>query len=165
MKNLICLIGLILLGLSSAKAQDDGWFDPDRDPILREVNGRVRFVQSEELIARSADIRLGKLNSVETFDKIKIENNWYITFECRFAPDPDQSAKVYLKLRFDGSENYYADTSWVACVGRPCGRCDWDAHTGYCFCMVDRPGEVGVIGDCNQMWSTDPLLRRVRIKP
>jgi hypothetical protein len=156
---------ILLLSVHPMAAQPKEWFDPEKDPVLSTINGKVRFVQSEELIVRAADIRLGRLNTVETFDKLKIENDWYITFECRFSPDPDQSAKVYLKLRPDNVGNYFADTAWVACIGRPCGSCDWDPVTEYCFCKVDRPGEPGNPGDCNQVWSTDPLLKRTKIKP
>ena len=160
----IALIGLWLLFFGDIKAQE-GYFNPDIDPILSTINGKVRFVQSEEIIARAADIRLGKLNSVETFDKLQIKDNWYITLECRFAPDPDQSAKVYLKLRPDGEGNFFADSSWVACVGTPCGSCDWNPDNNDCFCKTDRPGEPGVPGECTQVWSTDALLRKVKLKP
>ena len=82
-------------------------------------------------------------------------------FECRLEPDTDQSANVYLRLRPDGAGNHFADTAWIACVGRPCGNCELDLNTETCFCKTDRLGEPGVLGDCNQVWSTDPLLRRI----
>lgn len=142
----------------------EGYFNPETDPILSTTNGRVRFVQSEEVIARAADVRIGTLGTVESFDKLQIKGNWYFTVECRFIPDKDQSAKVYLKLRPDDAGNYYADTLWVACIGQPCGSCDWDPDSGLCFCKTDRPGEPGVPGECLQVWSTDPLLKKVKIK-
>ncbi len=156
------LISLILLVSTAPIAAQDGFFDPERDPILSEVSGRIRLVQTEDVIVRAADIRIGKLHpTVETFEKLQVKGIWYLNFECRFAPDTDQSAKVYLKLRPDGNGNHFADTAWIACVGRPCGNCDLDLSTETCFCKTDRPGEPGVLGDCNQVWSTDPLLRRV----
>lgn len=157
-------LGTLALLFSSIISAQDGYFNPDTDPILSTINGKVRFVQSEAVIARAADIRLGRLNTVETFDKLQINDNWYFTMECRFAPDPDQSAKVYLKLRPDGLGNFFADSSWVACIGSPCGSCDWDPRTNDCFCKTDRPGAPGEPGECVQVWSTEILLKKVKLK-
>jgi hypothetical protein len=158
------MIGLFCFFNALLQAQD-GYFNPETDPILSTINGKVRFVQSEEVIARAADIRIGKLNTVETFDKVQIQGNWYFTLECRFAPDPDQSARVYLKLRPDDKGNFFADSAWIACVGVPCGSCDWNYDTYDCYCKTDRPGEPGVLGECTQVWSTDPLLKKVKLRP
>lgn len=152
-------------GAQTPTENEDGYFDPQRDPVLSTINGKVRFVQSEEVIARAADIRLGKLNSVETFDKLFLNGHWYFTCECRYSLDPDQAAKVYLRLKGDENGNYFADSFWVACIGTPCGSCDWDINNDRCFCKTDRPGEPGEPGACNQIWSTDPLLRKVKLKP
>ena len=164
MLQLSQFLSTLALLFSSILSAQEGYFNPDTDPILSTINGKVRFVQSEEVIARAADIRLGKLNTVETFDKLQINDNWYFTLECRFAPDPDQSAKVYLKLRPDGLGNFFADTAWVACIGSPCGGCDWDPVTNDCFCKTDRPGAPGEPGECVQVWSTEALLKKVKIK-
>ncbi len=159
------LLGFLTVNAQTTTSQEDGYFDPVRDPILSTINGKVRFVQSEEVIARAADLRLGKLSTVETFDKVFLNGHWYFTCECRFAPEPDQAAKVYLRLKGDENGNYYADSRWVACIGAPCGSCDWDINTNDCFCKTDRPGEPGEPGACNQIWSTDPLLKKIKIKP
>jgi hypothetical protein len=145
---------------------DDGWFDPDRDPIMTTVNGRHRIVESEDIIVRASNIRIGGLHStVETFEKREMYNHWYIVFECRFGPDRDQSAKVYLQLRPDGEGNFFADTNWIACVGRPCGSCELNPDTEYCICKSGKPGAPDEEGECTQVWSTEALLFRTRRNP
>jgi hypothetical protein len=157
---------IFCLCCSLLSAQPDEWFDPDRDPIMRTINGKLRIVESEDIIVRASNIRIGGLHStVETFEKREMYNHWYIVFECRFSPDRDQSAKVYLQLRDDGTGNYFADTTWIACVGRPCGSCELNPDTEYCVCKTERPDQPGELGECNQVWSTEALLFRIRRKP
>lgn len=147
------------------QAQAKTFFDPTTDPVLTTEGNKTVFAVPEETLIRSVDIRVGKLGGVESVGKEKIEEHWYLTIYCRHEQDIEQSIMVALKLKSDGMGNYFADHSWVACIGTPCGACGWDPESGLCFCKTDRPGEPGVEGECVQVWSDEFLLRKVVIKP
>lgn len=160
---LICLMGVLSPAFSQTGSDDSGedYFDPERDPIAVEVNGRVRLVLSEELIVRSVTATLPRVGAIEHIDRKEYENHWYLTIESRHADDMEQSVFVAIRLVPDGKGNYFADHYWTTCTGSGCGSCGYAGYQKGCFCLFDKPGEPGVPGSCYQTFSNDPLMVKV----
>lgn len=164
MKYIIFLLIFMSQFSSLVSAQDDGFFDPERDPVMQEIDGRLRFVISEALLIKSMRVRIPRIGSIEQIEKKQFQGFWYIMLESRHAADLDQSVVVALRLRKDDQGNYFADHAWQACTGEGCGGCGWDSVNESCFCKFDRPGEPGTPGACYHSWSDEALLMRVPIK-
>ncbi len=134
------------------------YFIPDRDPIMSTIDNKVRFMVSEEVLVRAADLRIIKLGAIESIYKREMDGEWYIYIECRLQGNMQESAIVSIKLREDGKGNYFADHSWHACFGQSCGSCGWEVAVQDCYCKTDKPGEPGVPGECYNIWSDEPLF-------
>lgn len=159
----LCLIAQICLGQTTT-ANDDGFFDPNRDPIASMINGRLRLVVSEEVLVRSVVVKLPRVGIVERVDRQEIEGRWWLTLESRHADDMEQSVFVAIRLKSDQDGNYFADSFWTACTGEGCGGCDFKLQMDGCFCRFDKPGEPGTPGACYQTTSDEPLLVKVLVK-
>ncbi len=159
----LCLLAQICLG-QTAPSNEDGFFDPDRDPIASMVNGRLRLVVSEEVLVRSVVVKLPRVGIVERVDRQEIEGRWWLTLESRHADDMEQSVFVAIRLKPDQDGNYFADSFWTACTGEGCGGCDFKLQMDGCFCRFDKPGEPGTPGACYQTTSDEPLLVKVLVK-
>ncbi len=162
LSSLILLAQIILA--QSPTLSNDGFFDPDRDPIASRINGRLRLVVSEDVLVRSVVIKLPRVGLVEKVDRQEIEGHWWLTLESRHAEDMEQSVFVAVRLKSDAEGNYFADSYWTACTGEGCGGCDFKLQMDGCFCRFDKPGEPGTPGACYQTSSDEPLLVRVSLK-
>jgi hypothetical protein len=161
------IVTALIMISQSATAQGDSsnYFIPTRDPIMSTINGKVRFMVSEEVLVRAANLRFAKLGEIESIYKKEMEGDWYVYIECRLDGNIEESAIVSVKMRLDDKGNYFADNSWHACVGESCGSCGWDVMSNFCFCKTDKPGEPGTPGECYNIWSDDPLFFTTPLKP
>jgi hypothetical protein len=168
-KYYLCIHVLLLLicGASlPAQTTTDGYFDPERDPVLSVINGKMRFMVSEDVMVRAVDIRVTKLGQIETIYKKQLYEDWYIFIEGREKDKIEQSIVVVLKLKKDEAGNYFADHSWYACVGDSCGSCGYDeTNLEACFCKSEDPNPVRHnSGYCYSLWSNDPLFYKTPLK-
>ena len=162
---IFCLCFCVQICLAQqANTPDDGFFDPNRDPIATMVNERLRLVVSEEVLVRSVVIGLPRVGMIERMDRQFIEGYWWLTLESRHAEDMEQSVFVAVRLKPDKEGNYFADSYWTACTGEGCGGCDFKLQMDGCFCRFDKPGEPGTPGACYQTTSDEPLLVKVPLK-
>ncbi|MFN0175884.1 MAG: hypothetical protein ACKVU0_14625 [Saprospiraceae bacterium] len=143
----------------------DGFFDPQRDPIAKMVNGRLLNTISEEVLVRSIASKFLQIGTLEKLNCQEIEGHWWLTLESRHADDMEQSVFIAQRLKPDKAGNYFADSYWTACTGEGCGGCDFKIQMDGCFCRFDKPGEPGTPGACYQTASDEPLLTRVPLKP
>jgi hypothetical protein len=160
----LSLLAQVLWSQTSADA-GDGWFDPDRDPIAQSVNGRLRLVVSEEVLVRSAAVKLPRLGAAEKVDRQHFEGHWWLTVESRHAHDMEQSVFLAVRLKPNPDGEYFADSWWTACTGEGCSSCDFKYQMDGCFCRFDKPGEPGTPGACYQTTADEPLLTKVLLKP
>lgn len=158
-----CLLAQCCLA-QSTDGLDDGYFDPERDPIASMVNGRLRLVVSEEVLVRSVVVKFPRVGVVERVDRQEIEGFWWLTLESRHAEDLEQSVFVAVRLKPDPEGRYFADSYWTACTGEGCGGCDFKLQMDGCFCRFDKPGEPGTPGACYQTSSDEPLLVKVPLQ-
>lgn len=168
MHKYLIVMSLCVLCLSSNGQEantEDGFFDPQRDPIASKVNGRLRLLQSEEVLVRSISTTLPRIGIIENIDRKQYEEDWYLTIESRHKEDIEQSVFVAVRLKPDAAGNYFADAYWTACTGEGCGSCGYAGFMKGCFCMFDMPGEPGTPGACYQTFSNDPLLTKIPLKP
>jgi len=167
MKTMLFFLLLVFaqIGLGQQLAsEEDGFFDPARDPIANMVNERMRLVVSEEVLLRSVATNLPRVGMIERMDRQKIEGYWWLTLESRHAEDMEQSVFVAVRLKPGADGQYFADSFWTACTGEGCGGCDFKLQMDGCFCRFDKPGEPGTPGACYQTTSDEMLLARVAIK-
>jgi hypothetical protein len=168
MKFFLLIAFCFVANLSKAQPDgslSDGWFDPDRDPIARSVNGRLRLVVSEEVLVRSAAVKLPRLGAAEKVDRQHFEGHWWLTVESRHAQDMEQSVFLAVRLKPNAEGEYFADSWWTACTGEGCSSCNFKYQMDGCFCRFDMPGEPGTPGACYQTTADEPLLTKVRLKP
>ena len=162
---IFCLCFCVQICLAQqVNTPDDGFFDPNRDPIASMVDERMRLVVSEEVLVRSVVIGLPRVGMIERMDRQFIEGHWWLTLESRHAEDMEQSVFVAVRLKSDMEGNYFADSYWTACTGEGCGGCDFKLQMDGCFCRFDKPGEPGTPGACYQTTSDEPLLVKVSLK-
>lgn len=145
----------------------DGYFDPERDPILSMVNGKMRFVVSEDVLVRATDLRFTQIGQIEAVYKKQLYEDWYVFMEGRERDHIEQSVIIVLKLRRDENNNYFADHFWNACVGDSCGSCGFDeTRLRGCFCKSEDPSsKAGTSGFCYNIWSDEALFRKIPLKP
>jgi hypothetical protein len=171
MKKIIYLFsGIITILLwppsLAGQAREEEYFDPERDPVLSIINGKMRFLVSEEVMVRAVDIRVTKLGQIESIYKKQLYDDWYIFIEGREIDKIEQSIVVVLKLRKEEGGNYYAAHSWYACIGDSCGSCGYDeTNLEACFCKSEDPSPTPhTVGFCYSVWSNDPLFYKTRLK-
>lgn len=161
-------VAVVMTATCTLKSQSagDGFFDPDRDPVLAVINGKMRFLVSEEVMVRAVDIRFTKLGQIESIYKKQLYDEWYIFFEGREVDRIEQSIVVVLKLRKNEKDEYFADHSWYACVGDSCGSCGYDeTNLQACFCKSEGPSsQPHSEGFCYSIWSDDPLFQKTPLK-
>ena len=142
------------------------YFDPEHDPVLALINGKVRFVVSEDVLVRATDLRFTKIGQIESVYKKQLYDEWYVFMEGREQDHIEQSVVVVLRLRKDENDRYFADHFWNACVGNSCGSCGFDeTRLRGCFCKSEDPSsKPGAPGFCYNIWSDETLFRKVPLK-
>lgn len=153
--------------LATGENTSDGFFDPERDPVLSMVNGKMRFVVSEDVLVRATDLRFTQIGQIEAVYKKQLYEDWYVFMEGRERDHIEQSVIIVLKLRRDENNNYFADHFWNACVGDSCGSCGFDeTRLRGCFCKSEDPSpKAGASGFCYNIWSDEALFRKTSLKP
>jgi hypothetical protein len=170
MKKLILYLLMVINAwptLAQSAAPNDGFFDPQRDPVASTFGGRIRLVVSEDVLVRSAtknSYMTHYVGRIEQVDRKEIEGFWNLTLQSRYSEDMEQSVFLAIRLRPDGKGNYFAGSYWTACVGEGCGECGLSIQRDGCYCLQDKPGEPGTPGACYQITSDEPILIRVPLK-